>query len=286
MNIEPERAKGESGNTESLSPGVKKQGNQCKRWAFTTWIRGGEDTIEPEARRLRALLLTFSKTFCFSAERCGTTGRLHFQGRVVLNQKKRLTELKKLWGDDSHFSVERNEDAHIKYVKKDETHIAGPWTEQAKLRNTLEYEELYTWQKTVVDFCKNYADDRTVNWYWEENGKVGKSALARYFIDNFKECLYVDGGRKEDIAQYVATSGIRNWDNPIILFNIPRQKTTISYSAIEALKDGMIFSPKYESGMIRFNSPHIIVFANFEPDEKQLALMSADRWLITKVEKL
>lgn len=283
--IEPSRDGEEGGNTVIPSSSVKKQGNQCKNWVFTKKIRGGVEGIEPEALELKKLLFTFSKNFVFQAER-GETGYLHFQGRMTLNEKLRLTALKKIFDNEAHLEPEKDTLASIDYCTKVDTRIAGPWTEKAILRNTLQYEQLYPWQKNVVDFCKNYADDRTVNWFWEENGKVGKSALARYFIDNYNECLYVDGGRKEDIAQYVATSGIRNWDNPVMLFNIPRQKTTISYSAIEALKDGMIFSPKYESGMIRFNSPHIIVFANFAPDEKQMSFMSADRWIITKVEKL
>lgn len=282
--IEPSRANEEEGNTVISSSGVKKQGNQCKNWIFVEAIGGGETGIEPEALALRKKLLTFSKTFIFSAEK-GETGYLHFQGRFSLIEKMRLTELKKIFSNTAHLEPEKNKILSIEYCKKDKTHIAGPWTDKAILRNSLRLDQLYPWQRQIVEMCKVYADDRTVNWFWEPDGKVGKSAIARFILDNVGQCLYVDGGRKEDIAQYVATSKISEWDNPIMIFNIPRSKTLVSYSAIEALKDGVMFSQKYESGMIRFNSPHIIIFANFEPDEKEMSKISADRWKITKIEK-
>lgn len=285
QNIEPTRANEDEGNTATSSSGVKKQGNQCKNWIFTKKIEGGKDGVEPEALALRKLLLTFSKNFTFQAE-LGSEGNFyHFQGRFSLKEKKRLTELKKIFDSKAHLEPEKDVLSSTLYCSKIETRIAGPWTEKAILRNCLRFDQLYPWQKEIINITNTYADDRIINWYWEPDGKVGKSGLSRYMIDNIGECLYVDGGRKEDIAHYIINSKINEWDNPIVIFNIPRSKTMISYSAIEALKDGMIFSQKYESGFIRFNSPHIFIFANFEPDEREMQNISIDRWKITKIEK-
>ena len=46
---------------------------------------------------------------------------------------------------------------------------------------------------------------------------------------------------------------------------------------MEAIKNGCFFSGKYESGMVRFNSPHILVFANEPPERTKL---SQDRWCV------
>jgi len=55
------------------------------------------------------------------------------------------------------------------------------------------------------------------------------------------------------------------------------QEEFVSYEAIESIKDGIFFGGKYESKMVMFNSPHIIVFANFKPDTEK---MMKDRWKI------
>ncbi len=63
-----------------------------------------------------------------------------------------------------------------------------------------------------------------------------------------------------------------------MVIDIPRaNEGNVSYQAIEDLKNGALFSTKYESGMCVFNSPHVVVFANMAPDLNKL---SADRWNI------
>jgi hypothetical protein len=65
---------------------------------------------------------------------------------------------------------------------------------------------------------------------------------------------------------------------PIIIYDIPRSTSEyVSYQSIEKLKDGKFFSGKYESGMVRYNKPHIVCFANCEPDVEKL---SGDRWVV------
>ena len=60
----------------------------------------------------------------------------------------------------------------------------------------------------------------------------------------------------------------------VVLINITRQGS-VSYNGLEAVKDGIFFSSKYESGMCMFNSPHVIVFSNEEPEYENL---TKDRW--------
>ena len=67
----------------------------------------------------------------------------------------------------------------------------------------------------------------------------------------------------------------------VIVIDVPRDNgNTVSYKAIEQIKNGMICNTKYETGMKLFNSPHIIIFANMPPEEHKL---SADRWKIFEI---
>ena len=67
----------------------------------------------------------------------------------------------------------------------------------------------------------------------------------------------------------------------IIIFDIPRSSQQfVSWAGIEEIKNGMFFSAKYESDMVVFDNPHVICFANEEPDYNKL---SKDRWKVKKI---
>jgi hypothetical protein len=91
-------------------------------------------------------------------------------------------------------------------------------------------------------------------------------------------------GANNDILCGVAKHIEEHGDAPrIIIFDIPRvNEGGVSYQAIEKLKNGYFFSGKYESGMCRFNSPHLIIFSNDPPVMEKL---SEDRWVVNKLVK-
>lgn len=129
---------------------------------------------------------------------------------------------------------------------------------------------LREWQETLCDELMKKPDDRKVLWYVDECGGTGKSWMARWCLCNMQADLYT-GGKVADVA-YACT------EKSIQLFDLSREKSEFfSYDAIEQLKNGCIFSPKYESGLKVFAVPHVVVFANWWPDMKKL---SADRWEI------
>lgn len=67
----------------------------------------------------------------------------------------------------------------------------------------------------------------------------------------------------------------------ICIMDFPRTvEGYVSYSAIEEIKNGMFFNGKFESSMVMFNTPHIVIFANFLPDTSKL---SKDRWVIENI---
>jgi hypothetical protein len=68
--------------------------------------------------------------------------------------------------------------------------------------------------------------------------------------------------------------------------NIPKGKNVNKkvYETLELIKDGLFASSKYESDMHISNSPHVFVFANFEPifpDDDCYDYNS--RWIVCKI---
>jgi len=90
--------------------------------------------------------------------------------------------------------------------------------------------------------------------------------------------LYLGAGNAKDLQFQV----IRCTFTPqIVLFNFTRAlEGHVSYTAIESVKDGLVFSGKYEGGTKIFKSPHVIVFSNWHPDVTQL---TRDRWEIIQL---
>ena len=62
----------------------------------------------------------------------------------------------------------------------------------------------------------------------------------------------------------------------LVVFNFTRQQEDHRvYECIEAVKDGLMTAQKYRGQTLIFDSPHVIVFANYLPDTD---MMSKDRW--------
>lgn len=121
---------------------------------------------------------------------------------------------------------------------------------------------LQHWQQELVDRFNGPPDDRDIIWVIDVVGGKGKSFLAEYLVAN------MDGiklrGKDADILH--AYNGQR-----VAIFDMPRRaRTTVPYEAMEDIKNGVYFTGKYESGMRRFKRPHVVVFANFEPDPNSI----------------
>lgn len=116
----------------------------------------------------------------------------------------------------------------------------------------------FSWQQRVLDVIDGPVDPRTIYWVFDAFGNHGKTYLATYLTDS-KDAFYSNGGKATDIT-YAYTG------QPICIFDYVRDSAEyVNYGVIEQLKNGILFSPKYESGLKRFPVPHVFVFANFRP---------------------
>lgn len=127
------------------------------------------------------------------------------------------------------------------------------------------------WQSDLQAELAMPVTPRIIIWIYDLIGNVGKSYFA---LNSDPEAYYVSGGKHSDI--YYAYDCQKK-----VFFDWPRSsEDTFPYAVLEKIKDGCIFKAKYESSVVRFPSPHIVVFANFRPDESKLSL---DRWDIRDV---
>lgn len=129
--------------------------------------------------------------------------------------------------------------------------------------------ELNDKQKIMLDHLKKQ-DDRQVTWICDPKGKTGKTWLSKYLIATDPEdCIRFENGKTKDIAYAY------NGQNTIIFDFSRTLDGRVNYSIIESLKNGMLFSGKYNSTSKIFEIPKIIILANFAPD---FSALSEDRW--------
>lgn len=251
------------GNTDT--PGQVKLIYQLYRWFFTLKYLG-----EPnEPQDLWETLVPICKKFHFQLEE-GANGYKHFQGCFSLKNKEYLGTVKNLIRYDIHLESCKSWFASVNYVTKDMTRIGGPWSHDTVWIKIPQ--KLLKWQEEVVESIKLPPDDRTICWYWSEQGNIGKTTLCKYLAVMHQATILTNASGK-DIAYALP-------DHPkIVCFNLVRsQETYFNYTALEEVKDGLMFSSKYKSKTRIFNSPHVLVFANWQPCKEKL---SSDRWVIT-----
>lgn len=137
---------------------------------------------------------------------------------------------------------------------------------------------LRDWQQRLVDVALGPIDERCINFVVDTDGNAGKSWLASYLEATLPRVVQVmKPGRLADMAYEYRE------DTEVFVLDCPRAKQGdfIQYDFLESLKDGRLFSSKYESRTKRFKVPHVFVFMNESPDMEKL---SVDRYVFINVD--
>jgi len=130
------------------------------------------------------------------------------------------------------------------------------------------------WQFGLSVILAGQPDRRKVYWYWESIGNTGKSYYALNWNNGRSFGYVVTGGRHSDIFYAYG-------NEPVVFFDWARDsEDAFPYKVVENFKNGYFLNTKYESHACRFDIPHVVVFANFSPDESKL---SRDRWVIKNI---
>lgn len=268
-------APAKDGNTESsLATDKKKQPAERKHWILTVaWT-----DVEQSPKGLELWLRRHCERYVMQLELGETTEYLHLHIALSMKQPKkvRLTWLKNHFMKEAHCEIIRNQERAFDYCMKEETRVKGPWIYPAPatpIRDPMAGLELKPWQQEIIELVRGAPDTRSIYWYWDSLGNTGKTTFSKHLWLNYEVC-FLQNAKKADMAY--AFNG-----ESIVVCNLPRTcEEFVSYDALESLKDGMIFSAKYESGAKVFDNPHVIVFANFPPTEHKLSL---DRWVVREI---
>lgn len=119
----------------------------------------------------------------------------------------------------------------------------------------------------------NECTERQVCWVHDPVGGQGKTWLSKYLLSQGAERF--TNGKTADISY--ALKG-----KELIIFDLSRSlQDHVNYDIIEQIKNGLVFSGKYESQCKIFKPPKILILANFYPDTSKL---SYDRWKIVSIE--
>lgn len=213
--------------------------------------------------------------YAFQEEK-GANGTRHLQGIISLKKKMRDTEFglpKAIHWEKPHHVPE----SYI-YCTKEETRCGNVYVKNYRIPYTFKLKNLYDWQENLLEILNEIPDPRKVLWYWSKVGSVGKSQFCKHLVMN-NNAVLLTKGKYSDICNLIYKSDM--YRSRIVIFDLPRNNgNSISYDAIESIKNGMICNTKYETGSICFEPPHVLIFANEPPEIEKL---SKDRWIIKEL---
>ena len=115
------------------------------------------------------------------------------------------------------------------------------------------------WQSTLLTMLDQPPDDRTIIWICDPTGGIGKTFLSKYLYS--RGAFVICPSRGTDVM-YAYNN------ETIIVYDIPRSadEAYCNWGVLEKLKDGILFSGKYEAATkYRASNCHIVVFSNQEP---------------------
>lgn len=251
------------GNTNS----PKSRDQQRSYWSFTFNNYSNVERLET--------ILQHECTWYVFQEEIGESKTPHLQGTIYLKNRKRLTELKKI-DHRIHWEPTKCVSASIAYCTKKESNNGKIYSHGIELPKELELDEPYGWQLKITDLIKSKPDKRTIHWFYEEKGNMGKTTLCKYLVAKHNALMLT--GKSSDMYHMISKFPNKR---ELFVVDIPRSSQDfVNYGSLEQIKNGLIFSGKYDGCQLVFNCPHVIVFANEKPI---ISKMSKDRWNIHNI---
>jgi hypothetical protein len=268
----------ESGNTQiplSTPTPAKKTQIAPRIHHFFTWNNYPENWID----LIVPVFKDFNMAKCRIQTEVGESGTPHLQGVVTFREKIRDTSLK--LPKTIHWEPVFDVVSAYRYCSKVTSRSPTNFQEYEYPPKPKIITNLRHWQKELYDQLQTEPDDRSIYWYYDEQGGNGKSAFCKYIaVTHPKEVVVIQGGKLADIINIIFN--IETHLLKTIIIDIPRaNKNYLSFAAIECIKNGMITNTKFETGIKYFDTVHVVIFSNSQPD---LSNLSADRWHLRSLE--
>lgn len=262
------------GNTSSKSHKLR-----GRKWCFTINNYNDEDIDT-----VTQLVLGGGVKYIYGKE-VGESGTPHLQGYLEFKNARSFSSIKKILPKAHLEKAKGSTKQNYDYCSKEGDFVSNIDFETFKdkmiKKCLVEYENIIwkDWQAEILNILKGEPDRRIIHWYWDEEGNKGKSFLCKYIALNYD--VIICDGKKDNVFNQVKNMFDEKKQPAIILLDVPRTSLEyINYGVIEQLKNGLIYSGKYEGGICAFPIPHVICFANCSPD---LNSMSLDRWNIVNL---
>lgn len=135
---------------------------------------------------------------------------------------------------------------------------------------------LRPWQLDLDTYLAGPIDDRAIKFVIDPDGGKGKSFFVKYYLKKHRDrAQFLSIGKRDDIAHVVKEN------TRVFLVDVPRgQMEYLRQEVLEQLKNGIVFSPKYDSRTkYLYGTPHVVVFSNEEPEYT----MTEDRYDIENI---
>lgn len=209
-----------------------------------------------------------------SIEYCKKDGEFLELGNPPKGKGERceIEEFKATVKDEGVLCLAELRELHSKVCAKHPQFVKD-YVNDKKKKITVRAHPLREWQAEMYGKLILPPDEREIVFIVDLAGNQGKSWFARYYCDRHENAQIIVPGKKADMAYTVRE------DCRVFFVDCPRSKQGeyIQYDFLEELKNGYIFSPKYQSAVKKLEIPHVVVCMNERPDMTKL---SADRYTI------
>jgi len=200
----------------------------------------------------------------------------HIQFCVRFAEARQFTAIQKMFVG-AHIEIAKDWVKCYAYCQKKDTQVEAGIVAPEKYvcRDPLEGKVLRPIQKEILDLVNRQADDRSIHWFWDPLGAMGKTTIAKHICMHNAGAIYLTG--KSADMKYGVMSWLSSGKNlKVVLIDLTRSvEAYVSYQGIEEIKNGIFYNTKYESGMCMFDNPHVIILSNFLPEVDALR---EDRW--------
>lgn len=240
---------------------------RSRKWVFTL-----NNYTDDELINIDTFLVSKCDKYIRGKE-VGIEGTPHLQGYMEFKNARNFKYIKGIM-PRAHLERARGTAIeNLKYCKKDNdfiTNIIMPYEEKLCPLIT----EFNEWQAELIDILQTEPDFRSIHVYVDYEGHKGKTSICRYLSRN-NRINWIKTGTVDGSKHILMES--KNCRD--IAFDLPRGALP-PYQLIEELKDGLLYSTKYEGGKKEIAIPHIIIFTNKYPNIDKL---SKDRWIIKEI---
>ncbi len=265
-----------------------------KKWIFT--LNELDNIPLPEGDELQEFLAEICQDGVFGLESAPSTGRPHYQGRIVLEGmrigKKLLLEKLSKFYPVQGWTVfpEWNSEASIEYCKKDGKYWELGHSEPYSFPD-LDI-SLYDWQQSMIKIAKKPFHKETARLVWflhDSTGGIGKSSFAKWLICKEKLNAYKLplGSAKQLAGCICARINVIKKTPKLVIYDKTRTldqdlNESAIWQVLEDIKVGLISNPMMGKGEVAtMPPPSIFVFSNTKLEGHYLSL---DRWAVVKVD--